>query len=227
MAVEDCVAKVEFGEVLVCSNQSIGLNLPHRFQQVPDMQSYEEWGLWTVEELPQYLHTEYILHIQYDSWILSAECWQQKFLDFDYIGPPWGWFRDGNNVGCGGFTLYSKELLDRIAAISKKKALQPPYDVAICRTHRAQLEAEGFKWADLNTALDFGFERTGFRGRDYHFGFHGMFNWSLVLDREPLAKRLALCSEYHLKKRDALPKLTSILGEANTARVGELLREFE
>ena len=220
LALEDSIRDIEFGEILVISDQPFQLSKPYRFERMPDLASYEEWGLWTVRDLPKLIRTDFVLQIQFDSWITSPHCWQDEFLSYDYIGPPWGWFKDNWNVGCGGFTLYSLPLMNFIAENLENYPVHPPYDVAICRTNRQAYENAGFKWASPETSLDFGFERTGFRGVDYHFGFHGMFNWPKVLDRPRLVQRINVCKSYQAEKKDALPELLDILGDYHCSEIG-------
>ena len=226
LALEDSIRDIRFGQILVVSDRPIRLSQEYRFEKMPDLSSYEEWGLWSVRDLSKLIHTEFVLHIQFDSWVTSAHCWRDEFLEYDYIGPPWGWFKDNFNVGCGGFTLYSRKLMNFIAENLEANPVHPPYDVAICRTNRSFYENAGFKWASPDVALDFGFERTGYRGLDYHFGFHGMFNWSKVLDKTHLIQRINACGPYQVEKKDALPELLDTLGSYHCSEISAALADL-
>lgn len=97
--------------------------------------------------------------------------WDPTFLDYDYIGAPWPHFPEGMRVGNGGFSLRSRRLIDACAAIPVSREAE---DVAICRTHRSALEAQGLRFAPDALARRFAYERMTRRGDE--FGFHGAFN---------------------------------------------------
>jgi hypothetical protein len=119
-----------------------------------------------------------VLVVQWDGFILDASCWQDRFLEFDYIGATWPQFRDEHDVGNGGFSLRSRRLLE---------ACRDPFissagieDVTICRTYRAWLEREhGIRFAPREIAESFAYEREPPQGPT--FGFHGVFNMIPVL----------------------------------------------
>jgi hypothetical protein len=58
-----------------------------------------------------------------------------------------------------------------------------------------------FKWADEALAHEFSFERTraGLGARS--FGFHGMFNWPLVLTDAQIEARILRATGYVLKSQ--------------------------
>ena len=117
--------------------------------------------------------TAHCLIVQWDGYVLNAELWDPGFLQYDYIGASWPQFRDGHDVGNGGFSLRSRKLLE--ACRDARFRGEHPEDVAICRTNRSFLEQEwGLVFADRATADRFSFERTVPFGPT--FGFHGIFN---------------------------------------------------
>ncbi len=147
-------------------------------------------ALW--QEVPTRLVARHFIWIQWDSWVLDADRWTNEFLGYDYIGAPWPllpgslWDRmgyvKGRNVGNGGFSLRSTALMRHCQNLT----LWLPEDDAICRKHRAALEAKGFRWAPEELAARFSFEYIPAEGT---FGFHGKHNFPRVLDEYGLKER--------------------------------------
>ena len=118
--------------------------------------------------------------------------WRDEFLCYDYIGAPW-WYKDGKNVGNGGFSLVSTRLKRFISDRRDKFPCDTSVDDdLLCRVYRPALETAGFIWAPEPVAHDFAFEccRPGPTSR--HFGFHAMFNWPEVLSEDARVERLAI-----------------------------------
>jgi hypothetical protein len=136
----------------------------------------------------QMVRTSHYLTVEWDSWITDPAMWRPGFLDFDYIGAPW-WYRDGMNVGNGGFSLRSAKLAQFVARRPEQFPPLSVEDCALCRTYRPTLEQEGFRWADDATASDFAVEHTFVAGHDRHFGFHSVFNWPFVLSMARIRER--------------------------------------
>jgi hypothetical protein len=148
-----------------------------------DVHSFESYNKFIVEKLSDHIDTDYVLIIQTDGFILNPHLWQNKFLQYDYIGAPWFWH---NTCGNGGFSLRSKKFLEassRLKYIPKHPKYQCcPEDNFLCLPsfNREFMEANGIKFADIKTALDFSFEHP----MDFYpkhtikhsFGFHGKHN---------------------------------------------------
>lgn len=203
MAIEDCVDKVEFGDVLILTDKpdefaSLGKRCKYRVHQVQDWPNKLGWSRSWWFDVPPLLRTSQTLNIQWDSWIWDVSMWRDDFLGYDFIGSPW-WYKDGKNVGNGGFSLVSTRLKRYLRANRQKF----PCDTAVdddllCRTYRPQLEDLGFVWAPEKVAHDFAFECCRPSQTSRHWGFHGCFNWPEVLERHRLMERLqiALKSPY-------------------------------
>lgn len=175
-----------FGEVLFFTRS--GFNLPQHsianlkviaIDQILDLTTYSEFIL---KELNQYIQTSHVLIIQWDGFITHPGLWQERFLEYDYIGAPWP-TKDGLLVGNGGFSLRSKKLLNALqdeAIIAKH-----PEDQCICLENRVYLEKTyGIKFAPGEVAEQFAFElqKPAFNC----FGFHGVRNLPLALSTEDL-----------------------------------------
>lgn len=210
IAVEDCLRVADFGEVLILTDQPSQFQMmidpaavPVRIHRVPDWPDKLGWSRSWWFDVPMLLRTRQTLNIQWDSWIADASLWRDDFLKYDYIGAPW-WYKDGKNVGNGGFSLVSSRLkryiYDRRAIYPCDTSID---DDLLCRKYRPQLELAGFEWAPERVAHEFSFEgctdgSSPPREFTKHFGFHGMFNWGHVLDTERLRERvkIALQSRY-------------------------------
>ena len=108
MAVAECTRKVEFGDVKVFMNRLRANNI-----YIDEFKNRKEAWDFTLFKLPYQVNTEFILFIQWDSWVLNPELWSDEFL-CDYIGAPW-WYEDGFNVGNSGFSIRSKRLMQYLA----------------------------------------------------------------------------------------------------------------
>lgn len=150
-------------------------------------------------EVPALIKPDHFIWIQSDSWVLDAERWTDEFLEYDYIGAPWPvgypdglWDRlgyiKGKNVGNGGFALRSVKLMRFLAEHRDTMAPWLPEDDAICRKHRDALEAAGFRWGPEELAQRFSFEFVP-PPPEGTFGFHGKFNFEMVLSPDRLRER--------------------------------------
>lgn len=204
MAMEECLKVAEFGDVLVLTDrpsefwQMTQMGVTPRIVNVPDWPEKVGWSRAWWFDVPPLLRTSQTLNIQWDSWICDPSMWRDDFLRYDFIGAPW-WYRDGKNVGNGGFSLKST----RLARYIWKHRDRFPVDTSadddlLCRKYRHKLEDAGFLWAPEKVAHDFAFECCRPSPTSKHFGMHGMFNWPFVLDDKQLKERveIALDSPY-------------------------------
>lgn len=194
MAIEECMRVVEFGDQLILTDQPEKFG-PHvasesRFHYVPDWPEKIGWSRAWWFDVPPLLKTSHTLNIQWDSWICDVSQWTDEFLNYDYIGAPW-WYKDGKNVGNGGFSLIStrlkKYIYDRKGEYPCDTAVD---DDLLCRKYRQKLEDAGFTWAPEKLAHRFAFECC--RVTPASFGFHAMFNWPKVLAPERLEDRMKI-----------------------------------
>jgi hypothetical protein len=200
MAVEDCVEKVGFGEVLIFTDKAddfkFGDSARFRLVAVPDWPDKLGWSRFLWSGVAAYLRTAYMLSIQWDSWIVDPEMWDDEFYRYDYIGAPW-WYKDNRNVGNGGFSLRSTRLMRYLRDNRDKFPCTTALDDdLLCRKYRPQLEDIGFVWAPEPVANQFAFECVPAKGST--FGFHALHNFGLVLDHDRLLERcrIAMKSSY-------------------------------
>ncbi len=133
--------------------------------------SKEAYSKFILKELYKYIDTPYALIVQHDGYVRNPEAWLNEFLEYDYIGATW-WYKDGKNVGNGGFSLRSKKLLELCANLPTNAT--HPEDHIICRDMRPYLESKGIKFAPETLANQFSFEGYNQPGTyTNQFGFHG------------------------------------------------------
>ncbi len=199
MAVEECLDKCEFGDVLIVTDRPLEfspLTLSHgvypRFVIVDDYPDKVSWCRSAWFDVPLQLRTSHALHIQWDSWVWDISMWRDEYLRYDYIGAPW-WYTDGKNVGNSGFSLVSSRLkryvYDRRAMF---ECNTPAEDDLLCRKYRPELEKAGFCWAPERLAHKFSFECARPSRASKHFGYHAIYNWPEVLSMAKLMERLSI-----------------------------------
>lgn len=127
--------------------------------------SMADFNQWHTHDLPKLVHSRFAWHIHDDGFVIRPGMWTNEFLNYDYIGAPWG---DGV-VGNAGFALQSRSLMQLVMELPECKE---PSDNFICRHWRRWLELKGMKFAPTSLALTFSTE-----GQPYEnvpsFGFHG------------------------------------------------------
>ena len=170
-----CTDYVDFGAVkLLSSLESDGYSVI----KIKPISSTKEYSKFIIRDLHAYVDTKFALIFQHDGFILNPDAWIPEFMNFDYIGAPW-WYTDGKNVGNGGFSLWSKKLLELVASDAHIKKISP-HDHHICRTYRRYLEGKGIRFAPEYLAQRFSVEGnlTQFKDRqniwDGQFGFHAL-----------------------------------------------------
>lgn len=127
------------------------------------------------KEMPQYITCDHALGIQWDGFIVRPDLWDESWLQYDWIAPPWPLQNIPNpdhRVGSGGFCMFSKRMSD---AWLKVIDLESNNDWQIGATRRNELEALGMKYAPVEVAEKFGREipiedSTVKEGES--FGFH-------------------------------------------------------
>jgi len=144
------------------------------FRKGTNEQRREDYSRFMLKELYKHFSTSHVLTIHADGYVLNCEAWNPEWLQYDYIGATW-WYKDGRNVGNGGFSLRSKKLCDLLA--EHHLDYLHPEDYHICRTYRPALEQLGIKFAPAEVADRFSIEAYGVPSPDNRysgsFGFHG------------------------------------------------------
>lgn len=198
LALEDCERSARFGDVLVLTDRPAEfLRADRRVVAVPDWPSKVGWSRCFWYEVALHVRTSHALGIQWDSWVVDPDVWRGEFLEYDYIGAPW-WYKDGLNVGNGGFSLRSTRLLRYVRKHRDRFPCTTDLDDDLyCRKYRPTLQEAGFLWAPERLAQDFAFECVRPDPLARHFGFHATMNFdygcrgdeSRLLERAQLMSR--------------------------------------
>jgi|688.fasta_scaffold06238_26 hypothetical protein len=156
------------------------------YYKINELKSLNEYSKFCIKFGNIWPDDAYALFCQHDGYPININCWDDRFLDYDYIGSPWGTDRpDYKRVGNGGFSLRSAKLLKIVSNII------PPYDwpedLMICDIFGDVLQNEyGIKFAPIDLAIKFSYEvdipeRT--TKLNESFGFHD-FKCGPIKDKE-------------------------------------------
>jgi hypothetical protein len=116
--------------------------------------------------IPRFIRTPWMMTMHDDGFIIEPSLWKPEFLQYDFIGAPWG---DGV-VGNEGFSLQSKKMLWAKSRLPYTETLQA--DEFICRAWKPVLETHcGIKFAPTELALQFSTETIG--NETPSLGYHG------------------------------------------------------
>jgi hypothetical protein len=160
LSFEHCRASCNFGEAKLLTHFD---TQDSHVVKIPQIKSIEEYSHFMIKDLANYFDTQHVLVAQWDGFVWKPELWDNKFLQYDYIGAPWPeslLFKGVPkhfNVGNGGFSLRSKRLQDFLRD-DDKITMHRAEDVAICQLNRAYLEAKGFTFAPFELAKKFSWE---------------------------------------------------------------------
>lgn len=172
----------EFERAVFLTDQAINVDGVETIQ-VSSVADRADYSRRMLQDINDYVETDFVLIVQWDGYILNPKSWDESFLDYDYIGARWV-NNDGFAVGNGGFSLRSRRLLDALKVEGALPSGNENEDEVICRRLRPQLEGEyELRFAPEGVADRFSIERIGLNA--HPFGFHGLFNMaSLVSDDE-------------------------------------------
>jgi len=149
-----------------------------------------------IQQTNKYIFDDFCLNIQHDSTIIDIEKWDNRFMDYDYIGAPWpmhiiqasdmvaGRIEEiPNVVGNGGFSLRTRAFVEESAKLGWEHKNE---DLNICVFNYDTMTSAGIKFAPPELAVKFSkehptpYHRGGFfRSQLWtydSFGFHGEFN---------------------------------------------------
>lgn len=145
----------------------------------------DEWNRKIIYELHNYVQTEFALLIHADGYVIHPELWQDRWLNYDYVGAPWPTPRDdysyrtpdGEVIRVGNsVSLRSKRILEIPSFYDfewKAYYGNTNEDGFLCVHNRRRLEALGCKFAPLEVAVHFSKEHEIEENKGINtFAFH-------------------------------------------------------
>ena len=89
-AMEYSMRGINFGDVVLITHRK-PFTLPRtiRYSHTTKLDNIDKFNYKMVYELGQHIHTEYVLLVHADGFVVHPESWQDEFLAYDYIGSPW------------------------------------------------------------------------------------------------------------------------------------------
>lgn len=147
----------------------------YRCVKIPKL-DWKQYNEFVCKELYKHINTDYVLLCQHDGHVIDGSAWTDEFLNYDYIGAPWT-YKDGRNVGNGGFSMRSKRLMHIISEdkLISDNNVYSPEDEVICRLYRNYLEETyAIRFAPEELAHKFSYEMH--HPRQSTFGFHANFH---------------------------------------------------
>lgn len=132
----------------------------------------DDYSRIIVKNLVEMIDSDFVMIVQADGFARNPQNWSDEFLNYDFVGAP---FPNGE-VGNGGFSLRSRRFLEVSATLPEPEM---PEDAYLCQYRRAEMEAEGIRFAPTNVAHRFSHEHK-VNGEPWDaedsFGFHGTWN---------------------------------------------------
>jgi Flp pilus assembly protein TadD len=188
-------AGIRFGRVVLLTDAvpaNVGVPAGIDVAPIAPLRSREDYSTLVLKGLLEHVATSHVLVVQWDGYVVDPAAWDPAFLDTDFIGAKWFWFRDGMTIGNGGFSLRSRRLLDALQ--DPRIVLHDAEDLTIGRTYRRLLEDEhAVRFATEAQADRFAYEAAYPIGTP--FGFHGLFNFARVVPADELATLAATFSD--------------------------------
>lgn len=200
-AMRECLKHCSFADVVLVSGGALdpSLDAPFRVEVIPAFEGVD-YAPIVCRDLTKYTSSAFNLLVQFDSYILDAGAWTDRFLDYDYIGAKWPWQPAERRVGNSGFCLRSKKLLDIMAHYPLPPTGQYVDDTFICHTIRTELEQKhDIKIAPDAIADQFSYERE--KVPHPTFGFHGLFNFPHHVSDGEMQTIIPLLDTYYIVTR--------------------------
>lgn len=173
---------IDFGQTVVLTDD------PSQFPSascivIPTFTDYKLRSVWAMTEFPKidfFGETTHFLGVHHDGFPLRPDLWQDRFLDYDYIGSVF----DNGVVGNNGFCMMSKRFMQAVRSLNLEPVIEAcfPDDVLMSmdafnhegtdlKGYRTRLENLGMVFAPPEIADQFSHHYGGYTGQ---FGFHGI-----------------------------------------------------
>lgn len=172
-AMEYSMERYEFAEaVLITHKKPLFMPKDITYKYTTKNATIDDFNYKMVYELYKYIETDFALVVHYDGFVVNPEAWDERFLQYDYIGSPWPippeddkiTYRDINGNLCrvgNSVSIRSKRLMELPAKIKMPwQSFHGWYneDGFICCNNKHIFEEYGMKYAPFELAIHFGQE---------------------------------------------------------------------
>jgi hypothetical protein len=154
----------------------------------------DSYNNFVINNLYKYIDTDFVLIVHYDGTIINESLWDNKFLNYDYVGAPWPFnnvnmYTSDNSIdwqGNGGFCLRSRKFLYISSKIgeSNLRPAEYPEDVYLSIINRKLFELHNCVFAPINLCKKFSFENKFDENHTIQnsFGIHGKHNYNYIIN---------------------------------------------
>ena len=171
-AMRKCQSQMQFNRSLLLTHEDI--QFPGIEVAKIDKLDYKGYNEFVAMKLWQYIGTDFVLLVQNDGLITDVSKWDDKFMNYDFVGAPWPvpndetTYRTPNGqlkrVGNGGFSFRSRRLLRAPTILGLEFTDNgtgfPHEDGFLCVHSGEILEANGIRFAPIDIAAKFSTEVT-------------------------------------------------------------------
>ena len=169
-AMRKCQSQMEFNRSILFTHEDIqaeGIDVIKI-----DKLDYRGYNEFVAMKMWQYIGTDFVLLAQNDGYITDVSRWDDRFMNYDYIGAPWPVPNDETTyrtpsgqlrrVGNGGFSFRSRRLLRAPVVLGMKFTDMgtgfPHEDGFLCVHYGELLEENGIRFAPIEIAAKFSTE---------------------------------------------------------------------
>lgn len=176
-AMQYSMREIDFAKaVLITHRKPLFLPKEITYRHIAKLTDIDQFNYEATYNMGDYVDTAFALLVHYDGFVVNPKMWRDEFLDYDYIGSPWPYPKEGdttsyrdiqNNICRVGnsVSIRSKRLMDfpkenNVPWVGEEINGKVYYneDVFICCKIKHLLEAAGMKIAPLEVAKYFGHE---------------------------------------------------------------------
>ena len=152
-SLKHCAKFFNFADVKLITHENI--KIPGITVEKCPKLDYKGYSEFIIYKLHEYINTDFVLIINWDGFILNPKQWDNKYLDYDYIGAPWNWIPQNNRpnicpvgkcVGNGGFSIRSKKLMTTASEYDYDGS-QGDEDEFLCRVIGDDLNSKDINFA--------------------------------------------------------------------------------
>jgi len=182
-AIEYSYFGIKFGDVKLVTDKEFH-HAKIKREVCPPMNNIDAYNEYAFLHWGDHVQTSHALCIQYDGFVIYPNKWDFAWLNYDYIGSPWGiventyMANDGTRarVGNGGLSLRSQDLMRLPKMMGWELRQEQGYyneDGNICCYHRSEMLQQGVKYAPVEVAARFAYENEVPENQGIKsFGFH-------------------------------------------------------